>query len=182
MTSFQSQSAITRKELTQETCDINNINIPPLPLINRISTAPSINIPPFPKLPTIQQSQSISPNNSNTNIIEQTPLPLQSHSMSPTINTNHLSQSQSHIITKTQINSNRKRSREPCIHDITDNKDTKRRVKFVLFEYGLPNGTTHSSLICESECECQNSDLCLMAPCEQGNYYIYHFHTLLLYI
>ncbi len=39
MTSFQSQSAITRKELTQETCDINNINIPPLPLINRISTA-----------------------------------------------------------------------------------------------------------------------------------------------
>eukprot|EP01084_Bolivina_argentea_P141353 248398_1 len=46
---------------------------PPLPLMNRISTAPRIKITQFHKLTTIKQSKSISTNNSNTIIIEQTP-------------------------------------------------------------------------------------------------------------
>ncbi len=68
-----------------------------------------------------QQSQSVSPNminsNENANIIQPTPLPIQSHSMSPTINTSN--------ICNTNISNNKKRLRENCMDD---NKDTKRRV------------------------------------------------------
>ncbi len=88
-----------------------------LPLINNNNNTTTIAIPPFPALPTVQQSQSISPNmltmnTTNNNIIQPTPLAIQSHSMSPTININN-------------ITNNKKRLRDSCIDD---NKDTKRRV------------------------------------------------------